>query len=86
MQRRHFLATAGLGLPMLGSATLFAQDTLKPPKPEQLAPELVKEFVRIGHNKLRQGQRMNPTQNPCAARTAVGTLPPMTWRMMSRSL
>ncbi len=58
MHRRHFLATTGLGLPLLGSTTLFAQDTMKPPKPAQLAPDLVREFVRVGHNNLPEVQRM----------------------------
>ena len=58
MNRRHFLSTTGLSLPLLGSTTLFAQDTMKPPKPEQLAPELVREFVRVGHNDMPEVQRM----------------------------
>ncbi len=47
-----------LGLPLLGSNVLLAQDTMKPAKPAQLAPELVKEFVRVGHNNLPEVQRM----------------------------
>lgn len=31
---------------------------MKPAKPAQLAPELVKEFVRVGHNNLPEVQRM----------------------------
>lgn len=58
MHRRHFLATTALGLPFLSSAPLFAQDTMKAAKPAQLAPELVKEFVRVGHNNLPEVQRM----------------------------
>ena len=64
MERRLFISTAALGLPLFGSVTLFmprqagAQDTMKPPKPEQLAPELVREFVRVGHNNLPEVQRM----------------------------
>ncbi|HMQ76653.1 MAG TPA: hypothetical protein PKE21_11805 [Flavobacteriales bacterium] len=58
MHRRHFLTTATLGLPLLGGTTLFAQDLMKPAKPAQLAPELVKEFVRVGHNNLPEVQRM----------------------------
>ena len=58
MHRRHFLATSALSLPFLSSAPFFAQDTMKPAKPAQLAPELVKEFVRVGHNNLPEVQRM----------------------------
>ncbi len=58
MKRRHFLVTAGLGFPMIGTTNLFAQDVMKPAKPAQLAPELVKEFVRVGHNNLPEVQRM----------------------------
>ncbi|MBK8227670.1 MAG: ankyrin repeat domain-containing protein [Flavobacteriales bacterium] len=31
---------------------------MNPAKPAQLAPELVKEFVRVGHNSLPEVQRM----------------------------
>ncbi|MBK8499219.1 MAG: ankyrin repeat domain-containing protein [Flavobacteriales bacterium] len=31
---------------------------MKPAKPTQLPPELVKEFVRVGHNNLPEVQRM----------------------------
>ncbi len=58
MDRRHFITTAGLGLPLLGKDALFAQDPMKPAKPAQLPPELVKEFVRVGHNNLSEVQRM----------------------------
>ncbi len=58
MNRRHFLASTGLGLPLIGSSALFAQDPMKPAKPAQLAPELVKDFVRVGHNNLPEVQRM----------------------------
>ncbi|MBK7087031.1 MAG: hypothetical protein IPH53_21225 [Flavobacteriales bacterium] len=58
MDRRHFLTTSALGLPLLGSNVLLAQDTMKPAKPTQLASELVKEFVRVGHNNLPEVQRM----------------------------
>jgi hypothetical protein len=58
MDRRRFLATTTLSLPLLGSSALFAQDTMKPAKPAQLEPELVKEFVRVGHNNLPEVQRM----------------------------
>lgn len=58
MNRRHFLTTTTLGLPLLGSTTLLAQDPMKPAKPAQLPPELVKEFVRVGHNNLAEVQRM----------------------------
>jgi hypothetical protein len=58
MDRRQFLATTALGLPLLSGSALFAQDTMKPAKPAQLAPELVKEFVRVGHNNLSEVQRM----------------------------
>lgn len=58
MDRRHFLATTTLGFPLIGSSALFAQETMKAAKPAQLAPELVKEFVRVGHNNLPEVQRM----------------------------
>lgn len=58
MDRRHFIAAAGLGLPLFGTDLLKAQDSMKPAKPAQLAPELVKEFVRVGHNNLPEVQRM----------------------------
>ncbi len=58
MHRRHFLSTSALSLPFLSSVPLFAQDTMKSAKPAQLAPELVKEFVRVGHNNLPEVQRM----------------------------
>jgi len=58
MHRRHFLTTTALGLPLLGSVPVLAQDTMKPAKPAQLPPELVKEFVRVGHNNLPEVQRM----------------------------
>lgn len=58
MDRRHFLSTTTLGLPLLGTSALFAQDMLKPSKPAQLPAELVKEFVRVGHNDLAAVQRM----------------------------
>ncbi|MGV3636383.1 MAG: hypothetical protein ACO1NQ_01925 [Flavobacteriales bacterium] len=58
MDRRHFLATAGLCLPLIGRSALLVQDTMKPAKPAQLPPDLVKEFVRVGHNDLSEVQRM----------------------------
>jgi hypothetical protein len=58
MDRRHFIAATSLGLPWIGSTTLFAQDMVKPPKPAQLPDEMVKEFVRVGHNDLPEVQRM----------------------------
>ncbi len=58
MNRRHFIATTALGLPLLSSSAGHAQDTMKPAKPAQLPPELVKEFVRVGHNNLPEVQRM----------------------------
>ena len=57
MDRRHFIVTTGLALPLIAPRTLRAQD-VKPPKPAQLPPELVKEFVRVGHNNLPEVQRM----------------------------
>lgn len=57
MDRRHFIAAAGLGLPLIGTV-LHAQDVPKPPKPAQLPPDMVKEFVRVGHNDLAAVQRM----------------------------
>ena len=58
MHRRHFISATALGLPLIGSGALFAQDVATPPKPAQLPPELVKEFVRVGHNNLSDVQRM----------------------------
>lgn len=58
MDRRHFISTTALGLPLIGSGALFAQDMTKPPKPAQLPSEMVKEFVRVGHNNLPEVQRM----------------------------
>jgi len=58
MHRRHFLATAALGLPLLGSSALLVQDPVKSTKPAPLPPDLVKEFVRVGHNNLPEVQRM----------------------------
>lgn len=58
MNRRLFLTTTAFGLPILSSAPLFAQDPMKPAKPAQLQPELVREFVRVGHNNLPEVQRM----------------------------
>lgn len=58
MDRRHFISTTALSLPLLGGSALFAQDMVKSPRPAQLPPELVKEFVRVGHNDLAAVQRM----------------------------
>lgn len=58
MNRRHFIAKTGLGLPLIGGSALLAQDMSKPAKPAQLPPELVKEFVRVGHNNLPEVQRL----------------------------
>ena len=64
MERRRFLATTALGLPLLGSSALSlpgqwgAQQPVPPVKPAQLEAELVKEFVRVGHNDLAEVQRM----------------------------
>ncbi|MEO8069491.1 MAG: hypothetical protein ABI599_17470 [Flavobacteriales bacterium] len=57
MDRRHFIAAASLGLPLIGTV-LHAQDVAKPPKPPKLPDDLVKEFVRVGHNDLPAVQRM----------------------------
>ena len=58
MDRRHFIAAAGLGLPLIGTTMLHAQDMAKPAKPPRLPDDLVKEFVRVGHNDLAAVQRM----------------------------
>jgi hypothetical protein len=58
MDRRHFILTTGLGLPMVARPALFTQDSVPPAKPTQLPPELVKEFVRVGHNDLPAVQRL----------------------------
>ncbi|MBK8339272.1 MAG: ankyrin repeat domain-containing protein [Flavobacteriales bacterium] len=62
MDRRHFLSTTALGLPLIGSGALFTQDMAKPPKPAQLPAELVKAFVSAGHNNLPEVQRMLKVQ------------------------
>jgi hypothetical protein len=46
--RRKFL-TGAVVLPLLGYANLYAQDK----KPDPLANEVVKEFVRLGHFDLK---------------------------------
>ncbi|MFZ1687279.1 MAG: hypothetical protein WAU70_07655 [Flavobacteriales bacterium] len=58
MDRRNFIAATTLGLPLIGATVLQAQDVAKPPKPPQLPPDMVKEFVRVGHNDLAAVQRM----------------------------
>ena len=58
MDRRHFILTTGLGLPVIAGPMLFAQDPMPAAKPTQLPPELVKEFVRVGHNDLAEVQRL----------------------------
>ena len=54
MERKHFIATAALGLPLLGSGALLT----RPSTQDQLPPDLVREFVRVGHNDLAAVQRM----------------------------
>lgn len=58
MDRRHFITAAGLGLPLIGTTLLHAQDTMKPAKPAKLADDLVKAFVAAGHNNLPEVKRM----------------------------
>ena len=58
MNRRYFIATATLGLPLFGATVLRGQDTPKPAKPSKLPDELVKAFVSAGHNNLPEVQRM----------------------------
>lgn len=58
MDRRHFITATSLALPIIGTSVLHAQDMTKPPKPARLSDELVKEFVRVGHNNLPEVQRM----------------------------
>ncbi|MBK6775246.1 MAG: ankyrin repeat domain-containing protein [Flavobacteriales bacterium] len=58
MDRRHFIAATGLGLPLIGTTLLNAQDVVKPAKPPKLADDLVKAFVSAGHNNLEEVQRM----------------------------
>ena len=58
MDRRHFLATTALGLPLVGVVPLHAQNLAGNDKPPRLPDDLVKEFVRVGHNNLREVQRM----------------------------
>ncbi|MBP7407584.1 MAG: hypothetical protein KA941_02385 [Flavobacteriales bacterium] len=58
MDRRHFIAAAGLGLPLIGTTLLNAQDMVEPAKPAKLPDELVKAFVSAGHNNLPEVQRL----------------------------
>jgi len=58
MNRRYFVATTVLGLPFFGSTLLGAQDMTKPTGPARLPDDLVREFVRVGHNDLEAVQRM----------------------------
>ena len=58
MDRRNFVARTVLGLPLFGSTLLRAQDVTKPASPARLPDDLVKEFVRVGHNDLEAVQRM----------------------------
>ncbi|HRH37119.1 MAG TPA: hypothetical protein PK760_02165 [Flavobacteriales bacterium] len=58
MDRRHFMITTGLGLPLIANPSLHAQDMTKSAKPPRLPEDMVKEFVRVGHNDLPEVQRM----------------------------
>jgi hypothetical protein len=58
MDRRHFLAATSLALPVISTSLLRAQDMVKPVTPPRLPDELVREFVRVGHNNLPEVQRM----------------------------
>jgi hypothetical protein len=58
MDRRHFITATALGLPLIGTTVLHAQDMTKPAKPPKLADELVKAFVSAGHNNLPEVQRL----------------------------
>lgn len=58
MDRRHFITATTLGLPLMGSQLLHAQDMAKPPKPAKIPDELVKAFVGAGHNNLPEVQRL----------------------------
>ncbi len=58
MNRRNFVAGTLLGLPLFGSTFLRAQDVANPTGPGRLPDDLVREFVRVGHNDLEAVQRM----------------------------
>jgi hypothetical protein len=51
--RTAFFGTAGLSLPLLGSAQNLTQD-----KPAPLKPEIVKEFVGVSHGKFDRCKEM----------------------------
>lgn len=58
MDRRHFLATTALGLPLVGVVPLHAQNLAGNDKPPRLPDDLVKEFVRVGHGEFDAVKRM----------------------------
>lgn len=58
MDRRHFITATAIGLPLIGTTLLHAQDVAKPPKPPKLSDDLVKAFVGAGHNNLPVVQSM----------------------------
>lgn len=58
MDRRHFLATTALGLPLVGAVPLHAQNLAGNDKPPRLPDDLVKEFVRVGHGEFDAVKRM----------------------------
>lgn len=62
MDRRHFITATALGLPLIGTTVLHAQDMAKPVKPPKLPDDLVKAFVSAGHNNLPEVQRMMKEQ------------------------
>ncbi len=65
MDRRHFLTTTRLALPLLGSLGLpvltgafHGQNLAGIDKPPRLPEDLVKEFVRVGHGEFEAVKRM----------------------------
>ncbi len=58
MERRRFLTTTALGLPLLGVLPARPQNLVGNDKPPRLPDELVKEFVRVGHGELNAVKRM----------------------------
>lgn len=58
MDRRRFITTTALGLPLVGTSLLRAQDPMKTVKPPRLADDMVKAFISAGHNNLPEVQRM----------------------------
>lgn len=58
MHRRHFLVTTALGLPLISTVPVHAQNLAGNDKPPRLPDDLVKEFVRVGHGEFEAVKRM----------------------------